>query len=65
MLRLSNLLACMPPVQVMGANHSEGMLHIELKREVPEVLKPRQISISRGSSISSKAKDRVIEALAR
>ena len=54
----------MPPVQVMGANHLDGMLQIELKREVPEVLKPRQISISRGSSISSNAKDQVIEALA-
>ena len=53
----------MPPVQVKDANHSDGMLHIELKREVPEVLKPRQISISRGSSISSDAKDQVIEAL--
>ena len=51
-------------VQVTGANHSDGMLHIELKREVPEALKPRQIPISRGSSILSNAKDRVIEALA-
>ena len=51
-------------VHVTGANHSDGMLHIELKREVPEALKPRQIPISRGSSILSNAKDRVIEALA-
>ena len=51
-------------VRVTGANHSDGMLHIELKREVPEALKPRQIPISRGSSILSNAKDRVIEALA-
>ena len=51
-------------VQVTGANHSDGMLHVELKREVPEALKPRQIPISRGSSILSNAKDRVIEALA-
>ena len=51
-------------VQVTGANHSEGMLHIELKREVPEALKPRQIQISRGSSYFSNAKDRVVEALA-
>ena len=51
-------------VQVTGANHSDGMLHIELKREVPEALKPRQIPISRGSSILSNAKDKVIEALA-
>ena len=51
-------------VQVTGAIHSDGMLHIELKREVPEALKPRQIPISRGSSILSNAKDRVIDALA-
>ena len=51
-------------VQVTGAIHSDGMLHIELKREVPEALKPKQIPISRGSSILSNAKDRVIEALA-
>ena len=51
-------------VQVSGATHSDGMLHIELKREVPEALKPRQIPISRGSSILSNAKDKVIEALA-
>ena len=51
-------------VQVTGARHSDGMLHIELKREVPEALKPRQIPISGGSSILSNAKDRVIEALA-
>ena len=51
-------------VQVTGARHSDGMLHIELKREVPEALKPRQIPISNGSSILSNAKDRVIEALA-
>ena len=51
-------------VHVTGATHSDGMLHIELKREVPEALKPRQIPISSGSSILSNAKDKVIEALA-
>ena len=51
-------------VQVTGARHSDGMLHIELKREVPEALKPRQVPISCSSSILSNAKDRVIEALA-
>ena len=51
-------------VQVTSANHSDGILHIELKREVPEALKPRKIQISRGSSYLSNAKDRVIEALA-
>ena len=33
-------------VQVTGASHVDGMLHIDLVREVPEALKPRQISIS-------------------
>ena len=51
-------------VKVTSAIHSDGMLHIELKREVPEALKPRQIQISRGSSIFSNAKDKVIGALA-
>ena len=33
-------------VQVTGANHIDGMLHIELERQVPEALKPRQIQIA-------------------
>ena len=33
-------------VQVIGAAHANGMLHIELERQVPEALKPRQIAIS-------------------
>jgi molecular chaperone IbpA len=45
-------------VHVTGANQSDGMLHIELKREVPEALKPRKIHISGSSSKQS------IEALA-
>ena len=32
-------------VQVTGANHVDGMLHIDLERQVPEALKPRQIEI--------------------
>lgn len=35
-------------VRVAGASHEDGMLHIDLKREVPEALKPRRIEISRG-----------------
>ncbi|MFV0244603.1 MAG: Hsp20 family protein [Qingshengfaniella sp.] len=34
-------------VRVTGAAHLDGMLHIDLIREVPEALKPRQIAISR------------------
>lgn len=33
-------------VVVTGASHEDGMLHIELQREVPEALKPRQIQIA-------------------
>lgn len=33
-------------VHVTGAAHEHGMLHIDLKREVPEALKPRRIEIS-------------------
>lgn len=33
-------------VQVTGATHSDGMLHIDLERQVPEALKPRQIQIA-------------------
>ncbi|WP_166418884.1 Hsp20 family protein [Cochlodiniinecator piscidefendens] len=32
-------------VRVSGASHVDGMLHIDLVREVPEALKPRQIEI--------------------
>lgn len=34
-------------VRVTGASHEDGMLHIDLVREVPEALKPRQIQISK------------------
>ena len=33
-------------VIVTGAAHSDGMLHIELERQVPDALKPRQIQIA-------------------
>jgi len=33
-------------VRVTGASHENGMLHIDLKREVPEALKPRRIEIT-------------------
>ena len=36
-------------VHVTGAAHENGMLHIDLKREVPEALKPRRIEISNGA----------------
>ncbi len=33
-------------VKVTGANHADGMLHIDLVREIPEALKPRKIAIT-------------------
>jgi molecular chaperone IbpA len=32
-------------VHVTGATHADGMLHLDLVREVPEALKPRRIAI--------------------
>jgi molecular chaperone IbpA len=40
-------------VRVTGASHTDGMLHIEMTREVPEALKPRQISIESASSVKT------------
>lgn len=37
-------------VRVTGAAHADGMLHIELAREIPEALKPRRIEIARGAA---------------
>lgn len=34
-------------VRVTGAAHQDGMLHVDLVREVPEALKPRRIEIAR------------------
>ena len=42
-------------VRVTGATHADGMLHIDLVREVPETLKPRRIEIGRSSDIEAKA----------
>jgi molecular chaperone IbpA len=44
-------------VRVTGASHADGMLHIDLQREVPEALKPRRIEIS-----SKRAKSNLVEA---
>lgn len=42
-------------VRVTGASHADGMLNIDLKREVPEALKPRRIEIATGDTVSVKA----------
>jgi molecular chaperone IbpA len=36
-------------VRVTGASHEDGMLHIDLEREIPEALKPRRIAIASGN----------------
>ena len=40
-------------VHVNEADHRDGMLHIDLIREVPEALKPRQIAITNGAGAAS------------
>ena len=42
-------------VKVSGATHADGMLHIDLVREVPEALKPRRIEIANGDTVELKA----------
>jgi len=41
-------------VRVTGASHADGMLHIDLEREMPEALKPRRISIASGDQTVAK-----------
>lgn len=36
-------------VRVTGATHADGLLHIDLTREVPEALKPRRIAIAQAA----------------
>ena len=43
-------------VQVKGANLENGLLHVDLVREIPEAKKPRQIAIGNGT-----AKPQVVE----
>ena len=42
-------------IRVTGATHENGMLHIDLVREVPEALKPRRIEIANGRTVGHKA----------
>ena len=42
-------------VRVTGAAHENGMLHIDLVREVPEALKPRRIEIQSPKAIEGAA----------
>ncbi len=42
-------------IKVVGAGLDNGLLHIELEREVPEALKPRKIAINATKAISNEA----------
>ncbi|WP_294619110.1 Hsp20 family protein [uncultured Roseovarius sp.] len=44
-------------VRVTGATHADGMLHIDLVREVPEALKPRRIEIASGEAVEKDVVD--------
>lgn len=46
-------------VRVAGATHADGMLHIDLVREVPETLKPRRIEIARSEAVEAKAVEKL------
>ena len=46
-------------MEVRGADLENGLLHVTLKREVPEAMKPRNIAINTGKP--SMAKPKVIE----
>lgn len=47
-------------VRVAGAKLENGLLTIELVRELPEILKPRRIEI--GNATASKSKPKVVDA---
>jgi len=48
-------------VRVTGASHLDGMLHIDLVREVPEALKPRRIEIANGDTVEAKVVEHAAE----
>lgn len=48
-------------VEVKGASLDEGLLQIELKRELPEAMKPRHIDIKTGKPLAPGDKVRTIE----
>ena len=41
-------------VEVKGAHLENGLLHIDLEREIPEAMKPRRIEIANGQGASAK-----------
>jgi molecular chaperone IbpA len=42
-------------VQVKGAKLENGLLHVDLVREIPEAKKPRQIPIGNGKAAEQKS----------
>lgn len=46
-------------VRVTGAAHVDGMLHIDLVREVPETLKPRRIEIAGPATVAGRAVEKL------
>lgn len=44
-------------VRVSGASHVDGMLHIDLQREIPEALKPRHIEIASTRAVEANVVD--------
>lgn len=45
-------------VEVSGASLANGLLHVELKRELPEAMKPRSIKIATSKAKSQKVIDK-------
>jgi molecular chaperone IbpA len=48
-------------VQVKGASFEDGLLQIELERELPETMKPRRIDITTGKAVVQNGKVRTID----
>jgi molecular chaperone IbpA len=51
-------------VEVKGADLVNGLLHIDLVREIPEAMKPRQIAIGKGKAKTNGGKVREIDQVA-
>jgi len=49
-------------VKVTGAAMENGLLFIDLVREIPEAMKPRKISIGAGANLNKQLEDQAIEA---
>ena len=49
-------------VRVAGAVHVDGMLHIDLVREVPEALKPRRVEIAKATPEVATVEAKAVEA---